>query len=87
MAKKGGGMAGAFGFDSAVLILKAGGRVRRMAWGQSGNWVHLMATIHSTTIQRTTSDGFSVPFTPTAVDILCDDWTAEHIGDMMMTQE
>lgn len=85
-------MAGAFGFDSAVLILKAGGRVRRMAWGGSGNWVHLKTTTPSDhqvlcTIQRTTSDGFSVPFTPTATDILCDDWTAEHIGDMMMTRE
>lgn len=92
MGKQSGGMAGVFGFDSAILILKAGGRVRRNGWGQNGNWLQITTTKPSehqfvASLQRSTSDGFTVPYTPTALDLLADDWTAEHIGDMLMIKD
>lgn len=84
-------MGGVFGFDSALLILKAGGRVTRLAWGGRGNWLQLRMTrpsAHQTlhTLQRSTSDGFSSPFTPELVDILAEDWMAEHLGDMIVAK-
>jgi hypothetical protein len=86
------GLMGVFGFDSALLILKAGGRVRRLGWGSNGNWLQLKQAKPNnhqvaSSLMRSTSDGFEVPYTPSALDIMCCDWTAEHIEDMVMTQD
>lgn len=72
-------MGGVFSFDSALLILKAGGRVTRLAWGGGNKWVSL----HKDEFFLSTSDGFMSPYTPPTGAILADDWMAEHITDLI----
>lgn len=79
MAKANKLVGGMFSFDSALLILKAGGRVTRRAWGGHGNWVKE----DQQRFIRSTSDGKSSPYLPDYADLFAGDWMAEHIADVV----
>lgn len=82
-------MGGVFGFDSALLILKAGGRVSRLGWGGHGKWLNLIQPTAEARQRRpitsqaqltvTTSHGHSTPAELAQNDLLAEDWYAEHL--------
>lgn len=80
-------MKGCFGFDSAILILKAGGRVRRLSW-EPYTWLKLHPTYyridlgHVPEIIQSRQDGGSQGYIPTCRDMICEDWTADSIHDL-----
>lgn len=82
-------MKACFGFDSAILLIKAGARVKRLSWDR-GTWLKLEANHYKTNIGnlpeiiRSNHDelGFSHPYTPSARDLLAEDWTAEYKEDL-----
>lgn len=92
-------MRGVFGFDSALLILKAGGRVKRLAWPAN----HWMAIEKKTLLLVTDSvtatdfvvirpDGYSQDFfgfsgACLTLDLLAEDWTAECTTDLPKENE
>ena len=85
-------MGGVFGFDSALLILKSGGRVTRMAWGGRGKWLSVTEPSAEDRRRRpitaeaqmviTTSHGHQTPAELTQSDLLGNDWLAEHVADL-----
>jgi hypothetical protein len=73
-------MQGVFGFDSALLILKAGGKVRRLGWPRE-MWLHISHTLYRhhhgiPELAVYTQDG-PMGFVATTYDLLATDWTAE----------
>lgn len=80
-------MKGCFGFDSAILILKAGGRVRRLSW-EPGTWLrlypsyHKMDLGHQPEILQCRADGGTHGFIASCRDMICEDWTAADPYDL-----
>lgn len=79
-------MKGAFDFSLALQVLKAGGRVGRLSWG-GGHWVQITLQKLDTSwatfiLVKQSHDGYPVEYSPDMVDMLAEDWTAEHVSDL-----
>lgn len=80
-------MRGVFGFDSALLILKAGGRVKRLAW-PANQWLRVdkqdltHMNIQVRDIVASLPDGTEMEYAISTYDLLAGDWTAECTTDL-----